>query len=553
MAGSAKDTRATIIPALRYRDAPAALEWLCEAFGFEKHLVVPGEDGTIAHAQLVFGNGMIMLGSARSDDFGRLQGPLAAPGAQVSQSPYIIVSDVDAHHATAVAAGAHVVMAPEDQDHGGRLYSCRDPEGNLWNFGSYDPWESGPEKGTGAAAPPPAAGRETSTACLSLRYRSAFPACEGRTYLNCAAVAPGSTHVRAALNAWLDDHVARGNLGSEHWWTRAAEARARAAELIGASPEEIAFVKSTSHGLAMVAEGLDWRPGDEVAVASALEYPSNVYAWRHLADRGVRLRELRVVDGAVTPESVEAAIGTRTRLVAVSSVQFASGQRTDLDAIGRLCRDRGVLFVVDAIQQAGAFPLDVKASGIHALAACSHKWMLGLLGIGFLFVDRDLLPQLRPVLVGWHSVEDPFAFDGTRFDLRTGGASRLEEAAPPFPLVYGLGAALDMLLDAGVANTAAHITALLERAAGALEAIGCEVSPPPEHRAGILMIKPPTDVDALAEACLERNIAVSVRRGRLRLSPHLYNNEDDVDVLLDLLRDRIPVRAARPAGARRAD
>ena len=374
----------------------------------------------------------------------------------------------------------------------------------------------------------------------SLTYRAAFPACADRAYLNCAAVAPGSTRVRAAINTWLDDHVAQGNAASAHWWERAAEARARTAELVGAAPEEIAFVKSTSHGLALVAEGLDWRPGDEVAVASALEYPSNVYAWKHLADRGVNVREMRVVDGAVTPESVEEAIGPRTRLVAVSSVQFASGHRTDVDAIGRICRDRNVLFVVDAIQQAGAFPIDVKASGIHAMAACSHKWMLGLLGIGFLYVDRDLLPNLRPALVGWYSVEDPFAFDGTRFDLRT-DASRLEEAAPTFPMVYGFGAAVEMLLEAGVANTAAHITGLLDRAAGALEAIGCEVSPAPEHRAGILMIRPPAaDVDALAEACAERNIAVSVRRGRLRLSAHLYNNEDDIDALVDLLRDPSP-------------
>ena len=283
---------------------------------------------------------------------------------------------------------------------------------------------------------------------LSTTYRHEFPACANRAYLNCAAVAPGSTRVRTAINTWLDDHVAHGSTASAHWWARTAEVRARTAELVGAAPEEIAFVRSTSHGLAMVAEGLDWRAGDEVAVASALEYPSNVYAWKHLADRGVGVRELRAVDGAVTPEAVEEAIGPRTRLVAVSSVQFASGHRTNVDAIGQLCRDRDVLFVVDAIQQAGAFPIDVKASGIHAMAACSHKWMLGLLGIGFLYVDRDLLPNLRPSLVGWHSVEDPFAFDGTRFDLRT-DASRLEEAAPTFPMVYGLGAAVDMLLEAG--------------------------------------------------------------------------------------------------------
>lgn len=141
MTDHSKDTTATIIPTLRYRDAVTAVDWLCEAFGFEKHLVVPAEEGGIAHAQLVLGNGMIMLGSARDDDFGQLQAPLETPGAPVSQSPYIIVHDVDAHHARAAAAGAETVMPPADQDYGGRLYSCRDPEGNLWNFGSYDPWQ----------------------------------------------------------------------------------------------------------------------------------------------------------------------------------------------------------------------------------------------------------------------------------------------------------------------------------------------------------------------------------------------------------------------------
>ena len=141
MTGSSNKNTATIIPTLRYRDAAKAIDWLCEAFGFQRHLVVQEEDGSIAHAQLVFGNGMIMLGSAEDDDFGKLQQPLATPDTPVSQSPYVIVADVDVHHATSAAAGARVVMAPKDEDYGGRGYSCRDLEGNLWNFGSYDPWE----------------------------------------------------------------------------------------------------------------------------------------------------------------------------------------------------------------------------------------------------------------------------------------------------------------------------------------------------------------------------------------------------------------------------
>jgi uncharacterized glyoxalase superfamily protein PhnB len=140
MTAGPKNTTSTVIPALRYRDAPAAIEWLCRAFGFEQHLVVPGENGTIAHAQLTFGNGMIMLGSARDDPFGRLVKPPRETGGVGTQSPYLIVADADAHCARAVAAGADIVFALKDEDHGGRSYSCRDPEGHLWNFGTYDPW-----------------------------------------------------------------------------------------------------------------------------------------------------------------------------------------------------------------------------------------------------------------------------------------------------------------------------------------------------------------------------------------------------------------------------
>ena len=140
MADNAKHTTSTVIPTMRYEDARAAIDWLCEAFEFEQHLVVPGENGTITHAQLVFGNGMIMLGSTRDNEFGQLQKPPRALGGVGTQSPYIIVEDADKHYARAVAAGAEVVIPIKDEDYGGRGYSCRDFEGHVWNFGTYDPW-----------------------------------------------------------------------------------------------------------------------------------------------------------------------------------------------------------------------------------------------------------------------------------------------------------------------------------------------------------------------------------------------------------------------------
>ncbi|MEA2626422.1 MAG: hypothetical protein QOD06_2467 [Candidatus Binatota bacterium] len=140
MAENAKKTIATVIPAMRYRDAASAIEWLCRAFGFEQHLVVPGDDATIVHAQLTFGNGMIMLGSARDDEFGRLVQPPREPGWVGTQSPYVVVEDADAQYARAVQAGAEIVVEIKDEDYGGRGFSCRDPEGHVWNFGTYDPW-----------------------------------------------------------------------------------------------------------------------------------------------------------------------------------------------------------------------------------------------------------------------------------------------------------------------------------------------------------------------------------------------------------------------------
>jgi uncharacterized glyoxalase superfamily protein PhnB len=140
MADNAKMTTATVIPTMRYNDAAAAIEWLCTAFGFEEHFVLPGEDDIVVHAQLVFGNGMVMLSSARESEFDNLQKPPGALGGAVSQSPYIIVEDADKHYARAVAAGAEILMEIRAEDYGGRGYSCRDPEGHVWNFGSYDPW-----------------------------------------------------------------------------------------------------------------------------------------------------------------------------------------------------------------------------------------------------------------------------------------------------------------------------------------------------------------------------------------------------------------------------
>ena len=368
-------------------------------------------------------------------------------------------------------------------------------------------------------------------------YRAEFPVLEQQLYLNHAGVAPTSVRVATAVREWMDDVVGHGVKHERGWEARAERVRGLAARIIGAEPDEIAFVRNTSHGLGLVAEGLDWRPGDEVAVAASIEYPSNVYPWLHLKDRGVEVREIVPRDGGVTPEAVAAALTPRTRLVAVSSVQYASGYRTDLDAVGALCERAGVLLCVDGIQSVGCIPVDVKRSRVHFLSADSHKWMLGISGSGFLYVAKEVLPRLRPVLVGWRSTTDAWNFHRSHFELRA-DARKLEEGSHAYTGIYALGAALELLLEVGLPAIEARIRELLTLLDEGLRAQGCETGPAPEHRAGILTFLPRSgEPKALADRLSAQEVSLSFRRGRVRLSPHFYNQPEELERLLRLVRD----------------
>jgi cysteine desulfurase/selenocysteine lyase len=370
-------------------------------------------------------------------------------------------------------------------------------------------------------------------------YRKEFPVCETLVYLNHAGVAPTSVRVRNAVTHWFDGHVARGILEEEGWEKTAEACRARFAGLIGASPDEIAFVRNTSNGLALVAEGLDWKQGDRVAVATELEYPSNVYPWQHLDDRGVEVDTVVATEGAVLPEAVEAAIKPKTRLVAVSSAQYATGAVTDLETIGAICRERGILFCVDGIQTLGALDIDVKKAGIHFLPADSHKWLLGMPGIGALYVSEEVVDRVRPVLVGWKSTTDGWNFDRAHFELLS-DARKFEEGSQPYPLIAGFHAALEILEEVGIPVIGRRINALIDRLAEGLEAIGAEVFPPPEMRHHILTFTHPrVDGAQCLEKLTERRFVFSRRRGRLRVSPHFYNTEEEMDRFVSAVREQV--------------
>lgn len=371
------------------------------------------------------------------------------------------------------------------------------------------------------------------------RWRAEFPALAGQLYLNFAGVAPTSARVARAVSSWVDDLVAHGVKNEARWEALADDVRAACARLVGASPDEIAFVRNTSHGLGLVAEGLAWREGDEVAVCAELEYPSNVYPWLHLRDRGVAVREIAPVRGGVVAEAVEAALGPRTKLVSVSAAQYATGHRTDLDALGELCARRSVLLCVDGIQTVGCVPVDVKRSGVHFLSADSHKWMLGMPGIGFLYVDRTVIDRVRPCLVGWKSTTGAWDFDRARFELR-GDAAKLEEGSPAYTGIAALGATVGILLEVGVEAIAARVASLLDRLEAGLVALGCDVGPARAERAGILTFLPrDRAAAALAEDLARAGVSVSVRRGRVRVSPHFLNTEAEIDRFVSLVEQAL--------------
>ncbi|MGH9453746.1 MAG: aminotransferase class V-fold PLP-dependent enzyme, partial [Terriglobia bacterium] len=295
---------------------------------------------------------------------------------------------------------------------------------------------------------------------LSL-YRQEFPVTRSGIYLNHAAVSPVSCRARDAMMNLIEDVCCHGGDHWERWLDAYGAVRAKAASFLSAEPEQIAFIKNTSEGISLFANGLDWNAGDEV-VSIAPEFPANYYPWKHLERKGVRLRLVPERDGVVTVEDIAQAIGPHTRVVAVSFVQFLSGCRLDLVHLGKVCQDQGTLLFVDAIQGLGAFPVNVKKSKIAGLTADGHKWLMGPEGAGLLYVRPDLIERLQPSSVGWMSVKGSEDFSSRQLEWAE-GARRFECGTLNTAGIYGLGAAIDLLLEVGVEAIAKRILTLTAR------------------------------------------------------------------------------------------
>jgi selenocysteine lyase/cysteine desulfurase len=298
----------------------------------------------------------------------------------------------------------------------------------------------------------------------------------------------------------------------------------------------MALLKNTSEGLSFVAAGIRWRAGDNV-VTSDLEFPSNSTPWRNLDRRGVEMRVVRSRGGAFEPDDVERLIDDRTRLVTLSSVAFHNGFAADLDAVGEICERRGALFCVDAIQSVGVLPMDVRRSKIHFLAADGHKWMCGPEGASIFFVAKEKLAELDVVEFGWMNIERRGTFIDCRADLLP-DSRRFEAGSLNTNGIHGLRASIDLLLEAGIETIAEYVVALASRFADRLEEIGWRVATPRPIRSAIIGAIPPGVEPSLLRwhRLLEENgIVCAPREGMLRFSPHLFNDDDEVDKVIDVL------------------
>lgn len=365
--------------------------------------------------------------------------------------------------------------------------------------------------------------------------REQFPITKNAVFMNHAGQSPLPKPVADAVRKYVDDFSNFGDTSIE--WNDGG--KPFFAKLIGGKSEEIAFVENTSVGLNIAANVLHYPQGSKV-VTTDLEYPSVVYPWLRKS-LGVKVHYVENVDGKILVEDVEEAVDDDTVAVAVSHVEYVNGFRHDLRALSEIAHEHGAYLIVDAIQSAGAMQVDVKRDDVDFLASACYKWLLSPPGAGYLYVRGDLVEEFEPPFVGWASVEEE-VFDTIDFwdiwRLRLSEtASRFEVGSPSFISLMGAAEALKMLLNFGIENIEERILKLTDRLIEAVKDLGLELQTPEErqHRSGIVNFKIDKPQE-MAEKLKDKGIVVSARSHGIRVSPHFYNTEEEVDMLIEEIK-----------------
>ncbi len=368
--------------------------------------------------------------------------------------------------------------------------------------------------------------------------RALFPVTERANYLNHAAVSPPPVTTIEAIQSQLRDVSENGSVNFRSWIATKERTRQLLAGMLGARPEQIAFLRNTSDALSTVANGLDWHPGDNI-VTFRNEFPSNIYPWLRVRDAfGVEVRMCEERNGRIDLAELIGLIDGRTRLVAISHVQYASGFRTDLERVGRAARAQNALLVVDVIQSLGVVPLDVESQLVDVAAAACHKWLLTPEGVGWLYLSPRARERVKPTLVGWISVPNPD--DYSNFDQGWNvGTLAWETGTGPTALIHGLEASLKLLTETGVLRIHDHLETLTDHLCERLQSTDYRVvsSRSAHEKSQIVCIRHNgalSSMDLYAHL-KKRNIITAPRGDRLRISPHLYNTMEEIEELFRAL------------------
>jgi len=364
-----------------------------------------------------------------------------------------------------------------------------------------------------------------------------FPVREHGLYLDHAAVCPLPRPVAEAMRRRITEQEQTGHENYHEWRNHHLSCRHLGSQLIGCEPQDISIIRSTSEGLSLIAEGLDLAPGDEVAIGGE-EFAANVSPWLGLASRGVKIVRFPQPDGRIDPQVLEGLVGERTRVVAVSWVAFHTGWIAPLAQLGRICRDRDILLVVDAIQGLGVLPMHMATLGVDAVVADGHKWLLGPEGAGLMATTAQLRSRLRPVISGWRNVIlDTHDYFLERLEYHEDGR-RFEAGAANDIGIAGLASGLDLLAAVDRENIQARVEMLCRLLTRILIAHGWDVySPGSGHPiAGIVAARHPgvSPADVLRRL-RERRVVVSVRQGNVRFSPHFYTTRGELEALDQIL------------------
>lgn len=367
------------------------------------------------------------------------------------------------------------------------------------------------------------------------RYHGLFPSLGEVAYLDHAAVSPLPEPVQRAMHEAVDG---MGGVGRPDALALADEVRHKVGAFINADPAGVAITRSTAHGISLIAGGLRWRPGENVVVAGG-DYPATVYPWMRAAGQGVEVRVVPQAEVLGGPDALARQVDARTRAVCVNHVQFGSGRRLDVAAIGAVCRERGVLLCVDVMQSVGAVAVDVEEMGADIVASGGHKWLLGPGATAFCYVRPDLIQDLPPLIAGALSVVDPFDFENYR-PTWAPDAHRFEETWLSPPDLAGLGAALDLAATVGPDRIEREVLRRTSVISDRLSAAGMRLAAPwPRPRAqtaGIVSFEHPRAPAAdVVEALRAAGVVTSRRGSFVRLSPHYHNPETDVTRALDVI------------------